>query len=200
MHAIGERAIDVYLDAIERVGADPLRFRHRIDHFGVPTDAAIARAAHLGVMVPTQPAFPFLRGGPGSIYERRLGPERDRRAYPLRSLVHAGVIVGGGSDCPVVPGEPLLGLHSCVNHPYPEQRLQPLEALRLYTVNNAYLAFEEHLRGTIEVGRSADFVCLDHSPLDVAPDRIRDLNVLLTVSRGVAVYDSGQLHNQEEVT
>lgn len=191
-HAIGDRAISQALDAYELVLREAPRadLRHRIEHFGLPTPRDVERAAHLGVAVATQPAFALLRGGPGSVYEARLGPERERRAYPLRELLDAGVLVAGGSDSEVTPLDPLLGLHACVNHPHPAQRLAAREALALFTVNGARIAFAEERCGDLRVGLDADLAVLDANPLTCPGERLRELKVLMTLKQGHIVYRS----------
>ena len=113
-HAIGDRAIEQALDCFEAAckgGGIPDR-QFRLDHFGLPTIDQVRRAADLGVLVSTQPTFPYLRGGPGSVYEARIGKERVPRAYPLRELLDAGILVAGGSDSNVLPADVMLGIHA----------------------------------------------------------------------------------------
>ena len=192
VHAIGDRAIEQVLDAIEHaVGTTPTRdHRHRIEHFGVPTPRQITRAAGLGVVISTQPAFMLLRGGPGSVYEARLGSEREARAYPLRELLDAGLLVAGGSDSEVTPLDALLGIHACVNHPHAEQRLTPQEALDLFTINAAQAGLEESQVGDLKLGQLADFVVLDTNLLTCPPEHLKDIQVLMTVRGGELVYES----------
>jgi predicted amidohydrolase YtcJ len=199
VHAIGDLAIEKYLCALERLGVDARSNRHRIDHFGFPNELQIQRAAQLGVVIPTQPPFPFLRGGLSGVYEKRLGHQRAERGYPLRELVAAGLTVAGGSDSPVTPADPLLGLHSCVNHPVETQRLTLLEALKLYTINGAYLAFEEVERGAIAPGYVADCVVLDSDPFTSNSDAIRHTTVAATISEGRIVYERSNALQREEV-
>jgi predicted amidohydrolase YtcJ len=196
LHAIGECAIGTAIRAIQRSSGGACDHRHRIEHFGVPTKRHIEQAARLGIAVATQPAFPFLRGGPGKIYEQRLGPARDRRAYPLRELVEANILVAGGSDSNVTPADPLLGIHSCVNHPHPDQRLNAHQALCLFTLNGARIAFEENERGSIVDGKVADCVVLDRDPLRTDSEELKEIKVLMTVSRGSVVFRTDSM-NQE---
>jgi predicted amidohydrolase YtcJ len=190
-HAIGDRAIEQILSAFEAVikdGAVQDRL-FRIDHFGIPTKEHIHRAADIGVVISTQPTFPYLRGGSGSVYESRLGPKRLRRAYPLRELIDAGLLVAGASDSNVLPAEVMLGIHSTVNHPYTSQRLTVDEAVRLYTLNAARLEFEENSRGSLSAGKEGDLIVLDENPYEVDTSRIRDIKVTMTIVNGVIVYD-----------
>lgn len=199
VHAIGDLAIEKYLGALERLGVDARVNRHRIEHFGFPSPLHIQRAAQLGVVIPTQPPFPFLRGGPSGVYEKRLGPQRAERGYPLRELVAAGLTVAGGSDSPVTSADPLLGLHSCVNHPVDRQRLTLLEGLKLYTANGAYLAFEERERGSIAAGYVADCVVLDSDPFTGRSDAIRDTSIVATICEGRIVFECPNALQREEL-
>lgn len=191
-HVIGDRAIEQALKSFERVLARyPKRdHRHRIEHFGFPSDAQIKKAKELGLAIATQPSFVYLKG---ENYRIRLGEDRVENAYPLRKLLDAGLRVGGGSDSLVTPMDPLLGIHAAVNPPYPSQRLTRMEAIEIYTIRAAGLAFEESMKGSLEVGKFADFVVFKQDLLEVPETEIKDVQVAMTVYRGCCVY-----HNQEE--
>jgi predicted amidohydrolase YtcJ len=130
-----------------------------------------------------------VRGGPCSVYEARLGPERVRAIYAFRKMLDAGVHVAGGSDSPVVPHDPMLGLHACVNAHYESQRLSPLEALQLYTINAAWAASEETSKGDLKVGMNADLAVLNGNPLEIDRAEIQNIAVLLTLKGGRVVHD-----------
>lgn len=185
VHAIGDRAISEVLSVWERLGPGD---RPRIEHFELPDRSAYARCRRLGVIVSVQPAFVHFWD-----YERffvhRLGARRAQRIHPYRSLLRARVRLAGGSDSPVTPLNPLLGIHAAVNHPLEGQRLTRLEALRLFTIDGAYAGFEESSRGTLEVGKLADFVFLSGDPLETAPSKLKELQVLKTFVGGRCAYD-----------
>jgi hypothetical protein len=189
-HMIGERAISQGLDCFERVLSRHPKadHRHRLEHFGFPKPADVERAARLELIVATQPAFTYLRGGPGSVYAARLGSDRERRGYPLRSLLDAGIVVGGASDADVTPIDPLLGIHAAVNPPYPEHAISPEEALRMFTIDAAKTAFDEANTGSIEVGKQADLVVLAQNPLTTPAAALKDIAVVMTVKGGEVVY------------
>lgn len=192
-HAIGPRAIDVVLDAYERaLDANP-RFdhRHRIEHFELATDEQIERAVRLAVTVAMQPTFEYLWGGPDGMYASRLG-EGWRLTNRLREIVDSGLRVAGGSDANVTPPDPLLGMHAAVNHPNPGQRISPREALRMMTLDAARAAFNEKRHGSLEAGKEASFVVLDEDPLTIAPERIKDIRVLQTWSKGRCLHRVGE--------
>jgi predicted amidohydrolase YtcJ len=195
-HVIGDAAIDRALTAFEQVlGGTPSPLRHRLDHFGFPTPVQVDRAAALGLAIPTQPAFALLRGGPGDIYEQRLGPDRARRGYPTASLLRAGLLVAGGSDSDVTPADPLLGVHAAVNHPNPAERIGVLDALRLFTRNGALLTGDGATRGVLAEGRAADCVVLGRDPVTTPPGELKDIDVHLTTSDGRIVHSTGRTSN-----
>lgn len=191
LHAIGTRAIEIGLDAIEHAkNADGDGPRYRLEHCGEITERQIERAAALGVAVSTQPVFTYLRGQPGGVYEQRLGPQRNQAVYPLRRLLDAGIRVAGGSDSPVAPNDSLLGLESCVNATYETQRVGLLEALRVFTSDAAWCAGEENVKGDIKAGMRADLVILKDDLVGRAPNRIHDIGISLVMRGGEIVYNA----------
>lgn len=145
----------------------------------------IERAAMLGLAISIQPAFDALWGGPGRLYERRLGPERAAGMNPFRTLVERGLEVGSGSDAPVTPLDPMLAVWALENHHHPGQRMGREQAIRLCTLGGARLAHLEK-KGRLEPGTAADFAAYEDDPIE-APD-VRDLRPVLTVSRGREVH------------
>jgi len=189
LHATCERAIDRALAAYERAITRLPRpdHRHRIEHFYFPRKQDVERAARLGVCAGVQPAFETAFR---EMYPLRLGPERMHRLHPYRWHLDAGVAAGGGSDSPVSPVDPLAGIHAAVNHSVREQRITPEEAVRMFTLGGAYLAFEEQETGTIREGKRGDLVLLSDDPLTVDPAAIKDIKVEATVVRGRIVYEA----------
>lgn len=187
VHATSERAIDQMLTAYERALVRMPRqdHRHRIDHFYFPRLDDLPRAAALGVCGGVQPAFePSFR----DMYLQRLGPERVKRIHPYRSLLDAGVRVGGGSDSFVTPIDPIAGIHAAVNQLNRGQRVTAREAVRMFTYENAYLGFEEAETGTLTVGKRGDLVVLSDDPLTTDPEGIGEISVHGTVVRGELVF------------
>jgi predicted amidohydrolase YtcJ len=134
----------------------------------------------------------------GRWVEKRIGPERARWSYAWRSMLDAGAPLAFGTDWPVAPLNPLLGIYAAVTretldgkHPggwIPQEKISLVEALRAYTWGSAYAAFEEHNRGTIAPGMLGDVVVLSDDLFTVPPDKIRDAHVVLTVVGGRVVY------------
>ncbi len=192
-HAIGERgiwqALNSYERALELHPEKKETAKLRLEHMGWPTEEDMERAGRMGVRVSTQPAFTYLRGGPESIYRSRLGEEREKRGYPLRRMLDHGIIIGGGSDSDITPMDALLGIHSAVNPPYPENAVTPYEAVRMYTSDGAKCGWEEDFKGMLLPGMQADMVVLDEDPLTCDPLAIKDIKILKTVRKGDIVYE-----------
>jgi predicted amidohydrolase YtcJ len=147
-------------------------------------------AVELGLALPMQPAFPYLWDNPeASEYIRLLGPERRNRMEPFQEILKRGGIISGGSDSPVTEINPLLGIHGAVNNPNPVRVVPVEEALRMFTINGAWVGKEEHLKGTIEAGKFADLVVLDRDPYK-EPQQIKDFKVVMTLVEGKIVYQN----------
>ena len=189
-HAIGDRAIEQVISAFEKESKKnflPNR-GFRIDHFGCASNDHIRRAADLGIVIGTQPTFPFLRGGNNSVYRARLGKERERHAYPLRDFFKAGLLVAGSSDHVVAPANVMLGIHAAVNHPHEEQRLSIKEALKMYTINAAMIESEEDTKGTISVGKFGDLIVIGKDPFSISEKDIKDISIEMTIVNGEVVF------------
>lgn len=199
-HAIGPRAIEQVLVAYERALARFPRYdhRHRIEHFEMATDQQIARARDLGLVISMQPTFEEFWGGPDGMYASRIG-ERWRGTNRLRTILERGIRVAGGSDTNVTPPEPLLGIHSAVNHPNEEQRLSVEQALRMFTIDAAYAGRNETRHGSISPGKEANFVLLDADPLLTAKDRLRRIRVLQTWYKGRSVYSAPEASDLPQI-
>lgn len=193
VHAVGDRAAEQALDAYQRVLTRWPRedHRHRIEHFEIYDETLVEQAARLGVCLAIQPPFNGYFGGHTRL-NPILGEERAVRSDPVRSLIDEGLRVGGGSDSTVTPLKPLYGVHCAVNHSNPAERIPVDRALQLYTLDNAWLAFEEKEKGSIEVGKLADLVVLAQDPSAVDPEDIESIPVEITICGGEIVYAAEQ--------
>lgn len=187
LHCIGDRAITACLDAIEAaVKKHPRKdHRHRLEHFEFATDEHVQRAQRLGCIASVQPNFIGQWGQPGQMYEARLGKDDARMLNRFRVMADLGLRLAFGSDN--MPMGPLYGIHWAVNAPNKEQRLEPDEALRAYTLDAAYASFEEGTKGSIEVGKVADLAILSGDPR-AKPKEIQKLRVDMTLLGGEVVY------------
>jgi predicted amidohydrolase YtcJ len=196
IHAIGDRAIDMCLDAYEAALRRLPRadHRHRIEHCGIMRPDIIARMARLGVIPVGQPPF-IAEFGDGFL--EHLGTERCQLTYPLKSLLAAGLPACGSSDSPVSSYQPLIGIQAAVTErtvsgaPFaPAEALTVEEALGLYTRNSAYAAFDEHVKGSITVGKYADLAILGRDPRAEPPPTLSQIPVLATIRGGEFVYEA----------
>jgi len=187
IHAIGDRAVRMALNSIEKaIGLKPKNLRHRIEHASVLSKSLIDRFRTLQVTASVQPHFI------ASDYwlMKRLGAERASMTYPLASLLRANVTVVAGSDCPIDPLAPLAGIFAAVNRPGSKEAIDIEEAIALYARNAAYASFEENEKGTISPGKYADLITLQEDPMEVKADAIADIKVTLTMVGGCVVYQS----------
>jgi predicted amidohydrolase YtcJ len=208
VHSIGDAAMERILSAAEavypqsderdpekRLAAAGLR-RLRIIHASLARPEHIERLRRLPVILDVQPNFIHSDGG---FAPDRLGPERLKFFTPLRSFADAGILMTGGSDAPVDPPLPFLGMECAVTRKsidgFPEEGLAPEEALTvyeavsLYTRNAAFCSGEEQLRGTISAGKYADFILLDRDIFESDPQEIHNIKVLKTVVGGKTRYE-----------
>jgi len=187
VHAIGDRAIEIVLSSFEEtLNTNPSKYRrHRIEHCSVLNPELISRMKKLKLVASVQPHFV-----PSDFWVvDRVGQSRARWVYPFKTLMQEGLTVVAGSDCPVEPISPILGLWAAVTRKsFPEENVTVEEALRMYTVNAAYASFDENERGTIEVGKLADLTILSADPLSVRPEDIKKIKVRMTIVNGKVVY------------
>ncbi|MFM9065655.1 MAG: amidohydrolase, partial [Pirellula sp.] len=203
-HSVGDGAVHALIDAYERISTQDFAVRDKrpcITHCNFMSSEAIERMAKVGIVADLQPAWLFLDG---KTLLKQFGDERTAYFQPYRKLADSGVIVGGGSDHmqrigslrSVNPYNPFLGMSVAISRLprgmeqplHPEQSITRQEAIRLYTLNNAYLTFEEDHKGSIEKGKLADFIILDRDILDCPLDQIASTRVLETYVGGKLVY------------
>jgi predicted amidohydrolase YtcJ len=191
-HAIGDRAIIQLLNAYEKALDYYPRSdcRHRVEHFSVTNDYILEKARELGIIISAQPVFDYYNQKGGNTNGKRLGELRNKNVFPFKTMADIGLVVCGGSDSSVTPMNPLLGIHSAVNHSLPEQRVSVYDAVKMFTINAAYAVFEEKERGTIEPGKWADMVILDKDIFDIPENEILGANVAATMAKGKVVYKS----------
>ncbi len=187
IHAIGDAGIESALQSIESaVKNDPRPdHRHRIEHLELPTRVQLKKMSKLGIIASMQPNFIGEWGGTEGMYVSRIGRARASRNNPFREVLDAKVRLAFGSDC--MPMGPLYGVHSAVSAPYPSQRISVHEAITAYTKEAAHASFDEASKGTLAVGKLADFVVLSDDPFD-GPERISSMGILETIIGGEVVF------------
>ena len=195
VHAIGDRANGLVLDLFAETAKanGPRDRRFRIEHAQHLRPRDIPRFASVGVIPSMQP---YHAADDGRWAEKRIGRERIQTTYAFRSLLDAGARLVFGSDWFVAPPVPLLGIEAAVTRRtidgrkifVPEQRITVEEALRAYTVDNAYAMYLDGLTGRIAPGLKADLVVLDRDLLTSPPDSLGATKVALTFVGGKTVY------------
>jgi len=204
VHAIGDEANGYLMDMVERLieknGERDRRFR--LVHAQVMTDRDIERAGRMGVVMEVQP---YHTSDDMRWMEERIGRDRSRGAYAFRRMWDAGSVVSFGSDSPGTNASryylnPLLGIYAAVTRKtlsgapeggwFPQEKLTVEQAIQGYTLNTAYAAYEEDIKGSLTVGKLGDFVVLSDNLLTMDPDDIKDVKVLTTVVGGKVVYET----------
>jgi predicted amidohydrolase YtcJ len=198
VHAIGDRANRVWLDVVTRLEQSNPKvkeLRLRDEHAQVLALSDLPRFGLLGVIPSVQPTHctSDMRWA-----EQRLGPDRIKGAYAWRSLLKTGVHIAAGSDFPVEDPNPLWGFYAAITRQdqegwpqggwFPQERMSREEALRSFTLDAAFAAFEENLKGSIEEGKLADLVVLSHDIMKIDPPLILRTEVEKTFLGGKLVY------------
>jgi predicted amidohydrolase YtcJ len=203
-HSQGDAAVQTLVDTYERINRDDFPVgdkRPSITHGSFMSAETIAKMRTLGIVANLQPPWLYLDG---ATLRHHFGLERLAYFHPYRTLFERGVTVGGGSDHmqkigsvrSINPYNPFLGMWTTiVRQPrgadaplHPEQNLSREQAIRLYTINNAFLTFEETKKGSLEPGKFADFVVLDRDILNCPVDEVKDIKAEATYLGGTRVY------------
>ena len=204
LHAIGDKAIHMALDAFEyaeKTNGTSGR-RHRVEHVEVPLLSDLPRFKALGVIASTQPIFANPDETALKNFAVLLGPARASHADSFKIFDDAGAVQAFGSDWSVFDFAPLKGIYAAVTRQtpegtppggwYPAGRISVEAALRHYTRDGAYATFDEGIRGTLAPGMLADLVVLSRDILTIPPREIPTTKVLLTVMGGRDTYrDTG---------
>lgn len=202
-HSVGDAAVQTLAEAYAEVNNEfSVRAgRPCISHSNFMSDSAIALIKKTGVVLDLQPAWLYLDG---ATLVKQFGQQRTRLFQPYKTLFEAGITVGGGSDHmqkigsfrSINPYNPFLGMWiTLARQPrwtdqplHPEQRITREQAIRLYTINNAFLTFEEKEKGSIEPGKLADFIVLDRDILSCPVDEVKQIQVEQTWLGGKRLF------------
>lgn len=197
VHAIGDRAIHAVLDVFERVEKEdgPADRRFRIEHVQHLRPADIARFGPLGVIASMQPYHAI---DDGRWAEKELGPERIQTSYAWRSLLDHGAVLAFGSDWPVAPLDPLLGIYAAATRRtldgrnpqgwIPQERITVAEAVHAYTMGSAFAEHQEQVKGSLEPGKLADLAVLSADIFQIPAADLDKARVYMTVFDGSVIY------------
>jgi predicted amidohydrolase YtcJ len=204
IHAIGDRAIRVSLDAHEAAQKANGRrdARHHIAHLELIEPEDIPRFRDLGIIANFQPLWAFADPYIKDLTLGPLGADRSRWLYPMASILKTGAVMAAGSDWPVTSLNPIEAIQVAVTRRgptepegpawIPEEKMDLPAILAAYTINGAYLNHEEKETGSIEVGKSADLIVLDRDLFKIPPEKIHEAKVVWTLLEGREVFRAPQ--------
>lgn len=197
-HAIGDGGVRNVIDQYERLMKEEKvspDHRWRIEHYQITTAKDLLRTAKLKI-IPVMQAVHATSDK--NMAETRIGPERIKYAYAWRKVLKAGMVIPNGSDAPIELINPYHGLYASVTRMdrdgkplggwYPEEKMTRQEALKSFTLWPAYGQFEEKIKGSLKMGKVADFVVIDRDYMKCPETEIKDINALMTVVGGEVVY------------
>ena len=196
IHAIGDKAVRVALDAIAPARIVAPDLRQRVEHVQLVRDDDLGRFGALGIVASMQPIHAT---SDPDLADRHWGPRRTPRAYAWRTLLERGAVLAFGSDAPVEPIDPLLGIHAAVTRKRPEdreawtpsQRLTLDEALAAYSAGCAYATGREREWGSLEPGMRCDATVLDRDLALLRGDDLLEAHVRATITEGVVRHEHG---------
>jgi predicted amidohydrolase YtcJ len=194
IHSIGDRGIDIALDCIEKAQRQkPVPdMRHRLEHNSCCTPKQLKRIKELGVTPSSSIGYMY---GIGDQYYENFGPERSIWLHPHRTMKEMGITAGGNNDCPVTFYGPFVQMYAAVTRKTssglvigPDEAIDIMDAIRVYTYNGAYLGKDEDRLGSIEPGKLADLIVIDRDITSLPPEELLETKVLMTIVDGETVY------------
>jgi len=195
IHGIGDGAIDLAIQSIERV--ENINRRHSIIHCQITTKDLLKRIKTNNILTHIQPIF---LDYDIHMVENRIGYERAKKSYAYKTMKDLGIKIAFGSDAPVDKADPILGMHLAVNRQdlkgypengwFPNEKIKIEDALYYYTVNAAYAERMENKKGALSIGMYADFAILDENIIAIDSSKIKEIKVVNTYLSGQSNYIS----------
>jgi len=196
IHGVQTQMVDAIICAYEylqSVTPDYGTRRHRIEHCSECPPPLMDRLKKLQAVVATHPSFTYFSGDRYlATIEKNVSPW----LYRTGTMVKSGLTVGAGSDSPIVPNSPIIGIYGAVTRLTssgqilnPAEKLTAAEVIKMYTLNAAYASHEENIKGSISPGKLADMVLLSRNPTTTAGEEIKDIKVQMTVIGGKVVWE-----------
>lgn len=202
LHACGDGAVRASLDFFEEAAKvnGKRDARHTIEHIENIHPDDIKRFAELGVIASMQPEhLAMTETYKDNPYPEKLGPERIKLSWPIKTLMDSGAVVTFGTDCPVVDLDPFVGIYRALTRVHndgepaggwnPIERIDLATAIRGFTQTPSYMEFREDELGTLEPGKLADIIVLDRNLFATPVDKIRETKVKITMMDGKIVYE-----------
>jgi predicted amidohydrolase YtcJ len=197
IHCAGGKAMDIVLEAFKVTNKIKSISGHRfyLIHAYQPSQENFQYCKEMGIAVASQPSFLYYLG---ESYHENVGDDRSKWLKPHRAWIDEGIIVAAGTDSPVTPYYPFVSMWTSIARRTEikgiqmgtKQKVSREEAIRMYTINGAYLSFEENIKGSLEPGKLADMVVIDRDILTCPEDDIKDTKVLTTYLGGKVVYQA----------
>ena len=194
-HAVGDKAVSYMVQSYENILKEYPRedHRHRIEHCGLTNEDIIAKIKKLGIVPVSNPSFITINAAD---YNRFYG-DRVKYMFPLKSYLDNGIITAIGSDAPVTDPNPMMSIYGALlRRDYKtlsdcgtNQKVGIMDIIRMFTLNGAYVSFEEDIKGSLEVGKLADIIMLEDNILTYNAEDILNLKVDLTMVDGKVVYE-----------
>jgi len=194
IHAVEESTIEAAAAALEKALSQVPKenHRHRIEHCSVCPPPLLERLKDIQTIVVTNPAFIYYSG---ERYLETVPKEQQKWLYRIGSFLEKGLMPAAGSDSPVVPINPLVGIYAAVTRKaesgeevLPQERITPIEALKMYTQAAAYASFDEELKGSIALGKLADLILLSADPTQMPTEEMKDIQVEMVIVGGRIVW------------
>lgn len=198
IHAIGDRIIDMAIKSfIKAMKKYPnQKVRHGIVHCQITSQEALEKIKDNNILAYIQPIFV---ASDSKVVEKRVGKERTKYSYNWKTLNDGGVVLTFGTDSPVESPNPYENIYCAVTRKdlegkpeggfLPEQYLTVEESIKAYTINSAFASYDENIKGSLEVGKFADFAVLSDNIFEIDKDEIKDINCVMTVKGGKIVFD-----------
>jgi hypothetical protein len=196
IHGVQTQMIDAIIcsyEYLQSVAPDFGNRRHRLEHCSECPPPLMERLKKLQPVVVTHPSFTYFSG---DRYLATVEKEVIPWLYRTGTLVKNGLTVGGGSDSPIVPNSPIMGIYGAVTRLTSSgqvlnsaEKLTAAEVIKMYTLNAAYASHEENIKGSIASGKLADMVLLSRNPATSASEEIKDIKVQMTIISGKVVWE-----------
>lgn len=199
VHAIGDKTIDMTIKSIEKVikKYPEIKVRHGIVHCQITSEEALRKIKENNILAYIQPIF---IAADSKVVEKRVGKERTKHSYNWKRLQDDGVVLTFSCDSPVESPNPYENIYCAVTRKdlegkpeegfLAEQALNVVDSIKAYTINSAYASYEEDIKGSLEVGKLADFTVLSDNIFEISPDRIKDISCVMAVKGGEIVFDN----------
>lgn len=199
IHAIGDKTIDMSIKSFEKAMKKypDIRVRHGIVHCQITSEEALEKIKENNILAYIQPIF---IAADSKVVEKRVGKERTKHSYNWKKLQDSGVVLTFSSDSPVESPNPYENIYCAITRKdlagkpdegfLPEQALNVIDSIRAYTINSAFASYEEDIKGSLEVGKLADFAVLSDNIFEINSDRIKDISCVMTVKGGEIVFDN----------